>query len=210
MIFIENYNPVKVGHAYKLFQVKDGKLYPPMVPNPENSDTPVGVWIRAVPREIVGTSKTGRKRIRSKKGISLSYRPGWHLSDVPFASQFYRTNSETGEKEFPCDFVWGECLYSEDNSYQKEAMFYGITKNGKFQHSLVGLPKIPKNGYYRYRTNPRPDTVPWIIAGEMNVLRLLDDDEVAELLKKDGIKAPVRQYGKKTLTELGLFNLKGD
>jgi hypothetical protein len=38
----------------------------------------------------------------------------------------------------------------------------------------------------------------------MKVIRLLDDAEVAEILKQHGIQAPNRQGGNKTLKELGL------
>ena len=37
--------PKETGIAYKVFFVKDGKLYPPMVANPGAADTPMGVWL---------------------------------------------------------------------------------------------------------------------------------------------------------------------
>ena len=196
--------PIAKGIAYKVFKVKNGKLYPPMVANSGNEPTPVGVWLEAEEGEFAGLSKTGRKQVKSSGGGTLAYRPGWHLGDIPLAKQFYRTNKETGEKEFPKDFVWAECEYVMEKDYQDDAMSYGYTKNGKFQHSLAGLPQVPKDGYYRYRTNPNPDTVPWVITGAMKVNRLLDDYEVADILAQHGIEAPNRQGGNKTLSELGL------
>lgn len=201
---IKSYNkePQIKGIAYKVFKVKNGKLYPPMVANSNNEDTPIGVWIEAEEGEFAGLSKTGRKQVKSIGSGTLSYRPGWHLGDIPLAKQFYRTNKENGEKEFPKDFVWAKCEYVAEIDYQDEAMSYGYTQNGKFQHSLAGLPKIPKDGYYRYRTNPNPDTVPWVITGAIKVIELLDDYDVAEILAKQGIEAPNRQGGNKTLKEL--------
>ena len=199
-----DYNPKVTGKAYKVFKVKNGKLYPPMVANPGGEDTPVGVWLKADEGEFAGLSKTGRKQVKSIGSGTLSYRPGWHLGDLPLAKQFYRTNKETGEKEFPKDFVWAECEYVMEKDYQDDAMKQGYTKNGKFQHSLAGLPRIPENGFYRYRTNPNPDTIPWVITGAMKVERLLDDKEVAEILAQHGLEAPNRQGGTKTLSELGL------
>lgn len=172
--------------------------------NPGGEDTPVGVWLKADEGEFAGLSKTGRKQVKSIGSGTLSYRPGWHLGDLPLAKQFYRTNKETGEKEFPKDFVWAECEYVMEKDYQDDAMKQGYTKNGKFQHSLAGLPRIPENGFYRYRTNPNPDTIPWVITGAMKVERLLDDKEVAEILAQHGLEAPNRQGGNKTLSELGL------
>ena len=199
--------PKNTVTGYKVFRIKDGKLYPPMVANPGGADTPVGVWLNADVGERAPDSKTGRAQVKGKGGMSLSFRPGWHLGDIPRASQFDRKNPETGVKDmFPSDFVWAECDCAADVDYQEEAMSYGYTDNGKFRHAYAGLPRVPENGYYKYRTNPRPDTVPWIITGAIKVNRILSDAEVAEILEKNGVKPPERQGGNKTLEELGLNN----
>lgn len=203
--------PKNTKKGYKVFFVKDGKLYPPMVANPNGADTPVGVWLDADIGTQAPDSKTGRKQVKAGgKGTqggsgSLAFRPGWHLGEVPRAAQFDRTNPETGVRElFPKDFVWAECEIAADVDYQEEAMSYGYNKNGKFQHSLAGLPKLPKNGYYKYRTNPNPDTVPWLITGSMKVTRLLGDTEVNQILEENGLPPVRRQGGDKTLEDLGL------
>lgn len=203
--------PEKTILGYKVFFVKDGKLYPPKVANPNAADTPVGVWLNADIGERAPDSKTGRMQVKAGgKGTqggseSLAFRPGWHLGETPIAKQFDRRNPETGKKElFPANFVWAECLVAADIDYQEEAMSYGYTKSGKFQHALAGLPKLPVNGYYKYRTNPRPDTEPWLITGAMKVTRLLSDSDVAQILESKGITPPKRQGGPKTLEDLGL------
>ena len=213
----EGYAPTKTGKAYKVFKVKNGKLYPPMVANAGGEDTPIGVWLDAEEGEFAGLSKTGRPQVKSTGSGNLAYRPGWHLGDVPRAPQFDRTNKETGELEFPKDFVWAECDYAMDVDYQPESDEQGYMRtkvddqgnittyrSDKYQHSLAGLPKLPTNGYYKYRTNPRPDTVPWVITGQMRVNRLLSDDEVNKILQSKGIEPIHRQGGDKTLAELGL------
>ena len=164
--------------------------------------------------EFAGLSKTGRKQVKQARGSqTLSYRPGWHLGDIPRASQFDRVNKETGEKEFPKDFVWAKCLYTMDVDYQSESDEQGYMRtksdgteyrSNKYQHSLAGLHKLPTNGYYKYRTNPRPDTVPWVITGQMKVVELLDDYQVNKILESQGIQPIHRQGGDKTLAELGL------
>lgn len=211
------YQPQKVGKAYKVFRVKNGKLYPPMVANQGGKDTPIGVWLDAEEGEFAGLSKTGRPQVKSTGSGNLAYRPGWHLGDIPRAKQFDRLNKETGEYEFPKDFVWAECDYAMDIDYQPEADEQGYMRTkkdeqgnvttyrgDKYQHSLAGLKKLPTNRYYKYRTNPNPDTVPWVITGQMKVNRLLSDDEVNEILKQNGIAPIHRQGGDKTLKELGL------
>ena len=113
--------PNKIGIAYKVFMAKDGQLYPPMVPNPGGEGTPVGVWLDADVGKAAPPSKTGRPQVQGGgKGtnsgkISLAFRPGWHLGDVPHATQFARKNPETGKKDlFPANFVWAECEYAMD------------------------------------------------------------------------------------------------
>ena len=206
--------PKETGIAYKVFFVKDGKLYPPMVANPDGADTPMGVWLNADVGKSAPPSKTGRQQVKAGGkgtqggGGSLAFRPGWHLGDLPRASQFDRVNPETGKKElFPENFVWAEVEYAKDVDYQEEAMSYGYTENGKFRHAYAGLPRLPENGYYRYRTNPKPDTVPWIITGAMKVNRLLSDAEVNEILAKNGVEPVHRQGG-----DVGLekFGVEGD
>ena len=194
--------PKKKGIGYKVFyrNPKDGKLYPPMVANPNGADTPVGVWLDADAAPIVGQTKTGRNQVKAGgKGTQggsgqLAYRPGWHLGEIPYALQFGRLNPETGKKDlFPKDFVWAEVEYAADKDYQEEAYQAGINANGKYQHSLAGLPHLPEDGYYRYRTNPNPETDPWIITGAMKVNRVLSNDEVDDLVRKAGREPQKRE-----------------
>ena len=126
--------PKKTGIGYKVFYLKDGKLYPPMVQNPGGADTPVGCWIDASVPEVAGYSKTGRPQVeKGGKGTHcsrgmLSFRPGWHLGEVPVARQFEKVNPENGKKElFPRELVWAECEYAADIDYQEEAMKGGFT-----------------------------------------------------------------------------------
>ena len=273
-----DYSDSVKGVAYKVFKVKNGKLYPPMVSNTGGADTPVGVWLDAEPGEFIeldglkrvvqsggnrekmlqrianldNLSPEARKEeVKKLKSSTLAYRPGWHLGDVPRAPQFDReaswvlledlpedtklsgnvqsestlakkaTPSNVGKyfyiKDMDCfaniigggtylpyDFIWAECEYLADIDYQEEAMSYGYRKGNKFQHSLAGLPRVPEGGYYKYRTNPKPDTVPWVITGAIKVNKLLDDFDVDRIL---GGNAPERQGGNCTLEELGLHQI---
>lgn len=214
--------PKNTDIGYKVFyQGKDGKLYPPMV-NPTGEATPVGVWLDAEEGTLAGTSKTGRKKVKAGGkgtqggGGTLSYRPGWHLGEIPYAMQFNRgekvdnplgiTNKQ-GEiikvgKYFPKNFVWGEVEYAKDVDYQDEAMSYGYNKNGNFEHAKAGLPRIPVDGYYKYRTNANPATDPWIITGAMKVNRILTDEEVDKLVRDAGREPQMREADSERLRKV--------
>jgi hypothetical protein len=365
----KDYSQSKKGIAYKVFQFKNGKLYPPMVPNAGGQSTPTGVWLDAEPGEFVeidglqkvlqyGQDKEKMKQrianldnlspeerakeVKKLKNSTLAYRPGWHLGDEPRASQFDRqatweiidelpegakssgnasnvttfakkateahigeyyyikdidkyahVYADNGEVYFPYNFIWAECEYVMDIDYQEEAHDAGVgerkvtykllpdvvetddgseyeaiqfkqgsniftvtfnnsndiridgypfdnlerdfnqkdsvqkevqnyflrdnmdiikkiinsgSKRGTesmkiFTHISGDLKHLPTGGYYKYRTNPRPDTVPWVITGAIKVTKLLDDYDVQQIL---GSNAPERQGGNKTLDELGL------
>ena len=184
--------PKKKGVGYKVFVLKDGKLYPPMVANPDGAATPVGVWLDADAAPIAGESKTGRPQVKQGgKGTQggsgkLAYRPGWHLGVVPYAIQFNRKDAEGNKTLFPKNFVFAEVEYAADVDYQEEARQEGINPSGKYQHSLAGLKHLPTDGYYMYRTNPNPETDPWVITGAMKVNRILTRAEQADLVSKAG------------------------
>lgn len=193
--------PKKKGIGYKVFVLKDGKLYPPMVANPDGAATPVGVWLDADAAPIAGESKTGRPQVKQGgKGTQggsgkLAYRPGWHLGVVPYAIQFNRKDAEGNKTLFPKNFVFAEVEYAADVDYQEEARQEGINSSGKYQHSLAGLKHLPTNGYYMYRTNPNPETDPWVITGAMKVNRILTRAEQAELVKNAGREPQQIQEG---------------
>lgn len=88
--------------------------------------------------------------------------------------------------------------------YQTEAESFGYTENGKYRHSYAGLPKVPEDGYYVYRTNPDPTTVPWYITGAMRVVEILDDNDVRRILKEHGQEPVQRQGGDIDLAQYGL------
>lgn len=193
--------PKKKGIGYKVFVLKDGKLYPPMVANPNGAATPVGVWLDADAAPIAGESKTGRPQVKQGgKGTQggsgkLAYRPGWHLGVVPYAIQFNRKDAEGNKTLFPKNFVFAEVEYAADVDYQEEARQEGINPSGKYQHSLAGLKYLPTDGYYMYRTNPNPETDPWVITGAMKVNRILTRAEQAELVKNAGREPQQIQEG---------------
>lgn len=153
--------------TYKLFRLKQGQLYPLYVN--ANKPTPLGVWLEAEAGELTSDGK-----VKSRLG-KLAYRPGWHSGDMPVALHI-------GEKEKPSDKfpsyraanqVWCECEVHADRDYSQEA--------GKH-----GLKRIPVGGGYWFKTNPNM-LGRWYISGEIKVNRILSDEEVNAINKRDGV-----------------------
>ena len=114
---------------------------------------------------------------------------------MPYAIQFNRKDAEGNKTLFPKNFVFAEVEYAADVDYQEEARQEGINPSGKYQHSLAGLKHLPTDGYYMYRTNPNPETDPWVITGAMKVNRILTRAEQAELVKNAGREPQQIQEG---------------
>ncbi|MBQ9291467.1 MAG: hypothetical protein IJ210_15270 [Clostridia bacterium] len=189
--------------------------------------TPVGVWLNAdvggiavdpETGEPFRASTTGRLRAWNAKSgggpgktpsasNTLAFRPGWHLGEWPDAKQFNKNDPVTGKQKsvMPDDLVFAKCEIAADVDYQLESIAYGVGSNGKFNRSQAGLPRIPTDGFYKYRTNPDPDTAPWYITGAMRVIEILDDDDCAEICAQYGVKPDERYSHKKiNLADYGL------
>ena len=189
----------KIG--YKVFKVRNGQLYPTKVKNPSGQGTPLGVWLNAdtgeLARDADGNIKTntlGRISVKADGG-TLAWRPGWHLGELPEANQMNKSNPNVEGKPSEVglmheDYVFCECEFAADVNYQMEAFQMGFNKNGNYQHKLAGLPYLPKDGYYRYRTNPDPNTSPWFISGAIKITRILDDAERKAIIDKYNAEHP--------------------
>lgn len=183
--------------VYKMFKVskrQKGKIFPLYVYS--NEPTEIGVWLDA---------KEGPKlengKVKSKLG-PLAFRPGWHMSDLPYATHI-GVKGKSGKIEYMNDnVVWCACEYSDNINYQEEANKAGISDNGKFIERDAYLKKIPTDGYYRYRTNPNMFR-DWIIAGKIKVIKILSDEEVNEILKENKITPMPRKNGPINLSDFG-------
>jgi hypothetical protein len=218
-----------IKYVYKAFYAMDGKLYPPMVANLSDEekrrvkgavsgtqrslDTPVGIWLDADIGELALDEngeplRNTRGRlavVNSKGGGTLAFRPGWHLGEWPDAKQFNKNSAEYGARSvMPASLVFAKCEIAADRDYQLEAMELGMKENGKFDRTQAGLPYVPMDGYYKYRTNVDPTTAPWYITGAMRVVEILDDDDCARICAEFGVTPSPRKGGKINLADYGL------
>ena len=172
--------------AYKQFRIdKSGNLHPLFVF--ANETIPVGKWIKAKEGE-----RTEHGKVKSKLG-PLAYRPGWHLSEAPYAPHI--GIKENGKiKYMRPDTVWAECEVYDEEDWSYHAYTNGI--NGKrFNPQKACLKHLPVNGFYWYTTNPNAFGR-WLIAERIKVLRVLTDEEVERICwTQFGIHAQPRKVG---------------
>lgn len=167
--------------GYKLFRKKNGKLYPLYVL--ADKETPVGVYL-----EAEAGPETDSGKVKSKLG-DLAFRPGWHINDLPYVEHIYSIHNGRHYLKDGC--VWCEVAYSDEVDYANEAYEAGW-KNGKWSAGRAFLHKVPKNGCYRYKTNPQMFGE-WAIAGKMKIIRELFDEEVYRVCEEHGLTS-LRRY----------------
>lgn len=194
--------PEQTQTGYKLFnQGKDGQLYPLFVG--ANQPTPQNVWTPAQAGELTATGQ-----VRSKIG-PLAFRPGWHSGEAPVATHIGgKTDPSLKAPNYrPANQVWAEVQVPDDVPWQEVA-------NARASRNKAGeiIPRtaqitdqVPYGGHYRYKTNPNM-TGDWLISGQLNVGRVLPDEEAAAIAQRFGLRDLPRldESGK-----LYTFNAKG-
>ena len=178
--------PEKTQTAYKLFRTlpsEPGKLFPLFVD--ANQPVPMGEWVQAKsgPRDEKG-------KVKSKLG-GLAYRPGWHSGDLPVAKHIGQrdpsSNSTKPAFRKP-DQVWAEVEVAADVDWQDRANKAAVkNKDGSIRVQTAHITdRIPKGGFYRYKTNPNMEGN-WIISGDLKVNRVLSNEEVDQINRQAGV-----------------------
>lgn len=170
-------NENKTVTAYKLFRVNKrypSKIFPLFVDS--NTPVPFGIWLEA---KLIAPNEGGK--IKSKLG-DLAYRPGWHSGDIPVATHIGLKGSSTKPEFRNPDYVWAEVLVKNEVDWQSIANSRAKkNKQGEIIPVTAHITdQIPKNGFYRYKTNPNMKGT-WLISGEIKVLRILSDEEVQQI-----------------------------
>lgn len=179
--------PKKTIRGYKLFRTeksKEGDIFPLFV----DANTPVsqGEWVEA----IAGAAGKNPSKVKSKIG-DLAYRPGWHAGDAPSAPHIGgKSTSDLKKPDYrPASQVWAEIEMADDVDWQKEAIKRAKrTKGGDVIPKTAHITdQIPKQGHYRYKTNPNMEGE-WLIGGEMKVSQQLSGDELKKIQKTAKVK----------------------
>ena len=150
--------------TYKLFRVKNGKLYPLYVE--ADREIEVGKWVKAQSGEKIDDTHVKA----SGCGGKLSLRPGFHSTKIPFTDWIGKKGTNGKLMQRP-DTVWCECEVSGKQLECKE-------KNGY---------RELQNGWYFFRTNSK-QIDPWIISNKIKINRMLSNEEVAMICRSKGIE----------------------
>lgn len=151
--------------TYKLFRIKNGKLYPLYVE--ADKEMEIGKWLTAAVGDKVDDTHVKAKGC----GGRLSLRPGFHSTKIPFTNWIGKKMPD-GTLAQRKDTVWCEC---EVDGKQLEV----TSRNGS--RELL-------NGWYYFRTNSKQKD-PWIISNKLIIRRILSNEEVNEICKANGIEA---------------------
>ncbi len=184
--------------TYKLFRAKNGNLSALYID--AKKVFPMHEWIKAEIGVAAKPTKTGNERVKSKIG-PLSFRPGFHSGDLPLATHI-GPKQDNGIRQRRFNEVWAEIEIKTDIDYQAEANENGRNKKGKIIAVNADIKKIPVNGFYRYKTNPAM-TGTWIISGEMKIKKVLTENEVNAILKKNNVESMTWENGNLDLKSLG-------
>ncbi len=174
--------------VYKLFRLKDGKLYPLYVEAKRKME--IGVWLKARVGELADDS-----HVRAAGcGGKLALRPGFHSTSVPFTDWIGKKHpTQKGVLIQRADTVWCECEIRGKEVKVKD-------KNGS---------KEIIEGWYRFKTNSKQkgklNREPWYISSEIKINRILSQKEVKELCRAKGIEPQLHEN--ELIENLPLFKI---
>ena len=152
-------------NVYKLFRIKQNKLYPLYVE--AKREMPVGIWLEAQVGEKVDETHVKA----SGCGGKLALRPGFHSTRIPY-TDWIGKRTDDGTLIQRADTVWCECEIDGDEQIVTER---------------YGLRTLP-DGYYQYRTNSK-QKYPWFISRTLFIKRILPDEEIEKICEKNGLTA---------------------
>lgn len=149
--------------TYKLFRLRNGKLYPLFVE--AKREMVIGEWIEAGIGELADET-----HVKSRLG-ALALRPGFHSTEVPFTDWIGKKGADGMLLQRP-DTVWCECEVEGNEQIVKER---------------YGLRTLPSD-WYLYKTKPN-QPFPWIISNRIRINRMLSHEEVEQICQEHGIHA---------------------
>lgn len=150
--------------TYKLFRIREGRLFPLYVEHTREME--IGVWLDARIGELADAT-----HVKSRGGSPLSLRPGFHSTKVPFTDWIGKKGPD-GRLYQRKDTVWCECE---------------VEGNVETVVGRNGLRRLPQDWYY-FKTNSRQQYA-WIISNRILIKRILTRSEVEAICRAHGLNA---------------------
>lgn len=151
--------------TYKLFRLKNGKLYPLYVE--ADREMNIGKWLTAQVGEQVDDTHVKAKGCGGK----LSLRGGFHSTSVPFTDWIGKKQEDGTLAQRP-NTVWCECEIKGEEVESKTRKGYDM---------------VPYNSYYYFKTNTKQDD-PWVISYWLKINKILSNEEVRDICRNNGIE----------------------
>lgn len=201
------------------FTAKNGKEYVPSTQNPYTKGGKTGGMVE-IPNDEVRAELIARgflpENSKAKSVVALAYRPGWHAGDLPFFPQGGTKRAGSNyENVHRYNQVVFECELDADHDYTEYAQNQpkAYSKAGKLVPGWADLQEMPKNGYYRYSTNPLTQggkNGEWYISGSLKINRALTQQECDDILAEYGRLPQEWEQGKMDLSDLGYTGPQND
>ena len=152
--------------TYKLFRIKDNKLFPLYVE--ANREMQIGKWLRAE----CGEKKDETHVKASGCGGALSLRPGFHSTHIPFTDWIGQKMPDGTLAQRP-NTVWCECEVKGEE----------IKCRNRY-----GFRELQRDKWYYFRTNSKQKD-PCIISDWLRINKILNREEVEKICKVNGVVA---------------------
>lgn len=148
--------------TYKLFRIIDGKLFPLYVL--ADKEVELGKFLPA--EEGV---KTPDGKVKARKLNPLSYRAGWHSSNLP---KFEHITSAYENGKLKKGFAICECkVFGRNNTKQAQSK-----KGAWYKKCFQSLKEY--RGWYFFKTNTSADaSQQWIISDNIIVSKIIEKGE---------------------------------
>ena len=203
------------------FTGENGREYAPTTVNPNAKNNRGGSGVK-IPNEQVRQELIKRGFLpqgsTSKDINAVAYRPGWHGGDMPFFPQAGKKTfgTKNGTTNYDNIHLYNQVIFECEMANEKDYTEYHTVidkKTGKEKIKYRDMRTLPKNGSYKFATNPMTNAQElgtWYISDSLKIIRALSEAECNEILKKNGFKPQEWQaYGKKdnTIGEMDLERL---
>lgn len=192
--------------AYKVVEYRKGDLYAPLFPGHLH---PMHRWqhardIEPFNRDEIDRAQrnvpfflrhykvhAGGARCFLKRETDIAYRPGFHLYELPFCTQFNTIVKGKRTKQLHKNLRWVEVAYDTYRDHTEESdsrTFHKADGRSSIRkiYTMAGKNGLPTDGFYKYRESADPSSPVCIVADRIRIVRVLSDADIRNILSNNG------------------------